>query len=47
MRSDWNLAETKFEIVLEYFQREAIGIWLRQILKLSQNIFKEKRWEFG
>ena len=35
MRSDWNLAKTKFEIVIEYFQGEAIGIWLRQNLKLS------------
>ena len=25
MRCDWNLAQTHFGIVLEYFQRDAIG----------------------
>ena len=39
MRCDSNLAETQFEIVLEYFRRDAIGIWLGDILKLSQNFF--------
>ena len=35
MRCDWNLAKTKFGIVLEGFQGDAIGIWLRQNLELS------------
>ena len=47
MRQDWNLAKTQFGIVSEYFRSDAIGIWLRQNLKLSQNIFDEMRLEFG
>ena len=45
MRCDWNLATTLFEIVLEYFRGDAIGIWLRQILRLSQNNFAELKWD--
>ena len=40
-RCNWNLAKTQFEIVLEYFRGDVIGIWLRHNLKLSQNIFEE------
>ena len=47
MRCDWNLAETQFGIVLEYFRWDAIGIWLRHSLELSQDIFDEMRLEFG
>ena len=47
MRCDWNLAKTHYEIVLEFFRRDAIGIWLRHKLKLSLNIFDEMRLEFG
>ena len=47
MRCDWNLAKTQFDIVLEYFQRDAIGIWLRQKLELTKNIVDEMRLEFG
>ena len=47
MRCDWNLDKTQFEIVLVYFRRDAIGIWLRQNLKLSQNFFNEMRLEIG
>ena len=35
MRGNWNLAKTRFRLVLEYFQCEAIGIWQRQDLDLS------------
>ena len=47
MRCDWNLAKTQFEIVLEHFRRDAIGVWLRHTLKLSVNFFDEMRLEFG
>ena len=47
MRCDWNLAKTQFEIVLAYFRWDAIGIWLRLNLQLSQNIFDEMQLEFG
>ena len=35
MRCDWNLAKTQIGIVLEYFQLDAMGIWLRHNLELS------------
>ena len=38
-RCNWNLARTIFEISLEYFRGDAIGIWLKQGWELSQNIF--------
>jgi len=41
------LAKTRFEIVLESFRWDAIGIWLRQVLKLSENNFDEVQSEFG
>ena len=34
-------------VVLEYFQSEAIGIWQRQDLDLSYNIFSAKQLEIG
>ena len=46
MRCDWNLAKTQIGIVLEYFRWDAIGIWLRRTLELSQNIFDEMRLDF-
>ena len=39
MTCDWNLAKTQFGIVLGYFRLDAIGIWLRQNLELSWDIF--------
>ena len=39
MRCDWNLAKTKFGIVLGYFQLDAIGIWLRHKMELSWSFF--------
>ena len=47
MRCDWNLAETQFRVVLEFFRRDAIGIWLRHNLELSWDIFDQMRLEFG
>ena len=47
MRGNWYLAKTLFEIVLEYFRWEAFGIWQRQYLKMSKNIFDERLLEFG
>ena len=47
MRCDWILAKTQFGIVLEYFQSDAIGIWLRHNLELSQSVFDEMRLESG
>ena len=47
MSCDWNLSKTQFGILLEYFQWEAIGIWKRQSLDLSENIFDERPLEFG
>ena len=35
LRGNWNLAKTRFRLVLEYFQCEAVGIWQRQDLNLS------------
>ena len=35
LRGNWNLAKTRFRLVLECFQCEAIGIWQRQDLDLS------------
>ena len=35
MRFNWNLAKTRFGIVLEYFRGDSIGIWLKQDLELS------------
>ena len=46
MRCDWNLAETLFGIVLEYFRGDAIGIWLRQNLGLSEENFDELKSDF-
>ena len=34
MRCNWNLAETRFGIVSDYFQRDANGVWLKQDLEL-------------
>ena len=34
-RCNWNLANTQFRIVLEYFRGDVIGIWLRHNLELS------------
>ena len=34
-RCNWKLAKTQFEIVLEYFRGDVIGIWLRHNLNLS------------
>ena len=39
MRINWNLAKTRFGFVLEFFRGDSIGIWLRQGLDLSENIF--------
>ena len=47
MRCDWNLAKTRFRIVLEDFRSDAMGSWLRQDLKMSENIFGEMQLEFG
>ena len=47
MRCDWILAKTQFGIVLGYFQSDAIGIWLRHNLELSQSVFDEMRLESG
>ena len=33
MRCDWNLAETQFGSVLEFFRWDAVGIWLRHNLE--------------
>ena len=41
------MAKTQVGNDLEYFQRDAIGIWLGHTLKLSQNFFDEMRLEFG
>ena len=35
VRCNWNLAKTRFAIVLENFRGDSIGIWLRQDLELS------------
>ena len=47
MGCEWNLAKTGFGIVFEYFRSDAIGVWLRQILDLPQNIFDEMEFELG
>ena len=47
MRCDWNLAKQQFEIVLEYFRWDAIGIWLRQNLGLFQNNFADLKLDLG
>ena len=47
MRCEWNLAKTRFGIVVEYFRSDAIVVWLRQILDLPQNIFDEMEFELG
>ena len=47
MRCNSSLAMTRFGIVLEIFQGNAIGIWLRQDLELFQIIFNEMQLEFG
>ena len=39
MRCGWNMAKTQFEIVIEKFRCDAIGIWLRHKLELSWDIF--------
>ena len=46
MRCNWNLAKTRFGIVLEHFRWHAIGIWLRQDLELFQIIFNEMQMQF-
>ena len=47
MRCDWNLAKTEFGIFLEYFRRDAVGIWLRHNLELSQNSFDNMQLELS
>ena len=47
MRINWNLAKTRFGIVLEFFRGESIGFWRRHKLELSWNIFGEMQFEFG
>ena len=47
MRCDCILANTQFGIVLGYFQSDAVGIWLRHHLQLSQSVFDEMRLESG
>ena len=47
MRCDWNLAKTQFGNVLGYFRLDAIGIWLRPNLEMSQNVFDDMRLEIG
>ena len=46
-RCNWNLARTIFGISLTYFRGDAIGIWLRQGLELSQIFFDELQLEYG
>ena len=47
MRISWNLAKTRFGIVLEYFRGDSIGFWLRHNLELSWNILGEMQLLFG
>ena len=47
MRCEWNLAQTRFGIVLKYFRSDAIGIWLEQNLEFPKNIVEEMQLEFG
>ena len=47
MRCDWILAKTQFEIVLGFFQSDAMGIGLGHNLELSWDIFNQMRLEFG
>ena len=47
MRCNWSLAKTRFGSVLDYSRGDAIGIWLKQVLELSWNIFDEMHKEFG
>ena len=47
MRGIWNLAKTSFGFVLEYYRREAIGIWLGQVLKLCWNFCDERQMDIG
>ena len=35
LRCDWSLAEEQFGIVLDFFGRDALGMWLRHNLELS------------
>ena len=41
-RGNWNLVKTLLKNVLEYFRSDTIGIWQRQGLDLSKNIFKAR-----
>ena len=43
----WKLAKRQVGIVLEYLRRDAIGILLRHILKLSQKLFEAMQLEFA
>ena len=47
MSFDWNMAKTQFGNVLEDFRGDAIGIWLRPNLEMSQNVFDDMRLDFG
>ena len=47
MRCNWNLTETKFGIVLEDFQWDAIENWLRQNLEVSYKNSDEMQLNFG
>ena len=47
MRCKWNLAQTRFGMVLNYFRRDAIGVWLGQYLEFPENIFEEMQVDFG
>ena len=40
MRCDWNLAKTRIEIVLEYFQRDAIGILTKTQFEIVLEYFR-------
>ena len=44
---NWNLAKTRFGIVLEYLRGDSIGIWLKQDLELSWNTLGVIQLEFG
>ena len=39
MRFGWNMAKTQFGNVSEYIRIDATGIWLRDNLELSWDIF--------
>ena len=47
MRCIWKLARKQFGIVLEFFRRDANGIWLRHKLELSKDLFDDMELEVG